>query len=114
METSRGYYKDGLENLNIQDGEEGKGVEEEVQQEFCLVGCFLTALVASEKEDPMEVPLTYSFFWVQVHDLLPEMMSKVVAKQLGGENQYIEDPKERLRMQEEEDRILEEMERKKR
>ncbi|MBA0604980.1 hypothetical protein Godav_017597, partial [Gossypium davidsonii] len=38
---------------------------------------------ASEEEDPMEVPLTYSFFWVQVHDLLPEMMSKVVAKQFG-------------------------------
>ncbi|MBA0639865.1 hypothetical protein Goklo_022865, partial [Gossypium klotzschianum] len=66
--------EDGLANLKIQDGEEEKGVEEEVQQEFCL---------ASEEEDPMEVPLTYSFFWVQVHDLLPEMMSKVVAKQFG-------------------------------
>ncbi|MBA0772980.1 hypothetical protein Gotri_008286, partial [Gossypium trilobum] len=25
-----------------------------------------------EDKDPIEVPLTYSFFWVQIHDLLPD------------------------------------------
>ncbi|MBA0674711.1 hypothetical protein Goari_016292 [Gossypium aridum] len=39
--------EDGLANLKIQDGEEEKGVEEQVQQEFCLMGCFLTALVVN-------------------------------------------------------------------
>ncbi|MFQ6619748.1 hypothetical protein Gotur_001143 [Gossypium turneri] len=39
--------EDGLANLKIQDGEEEKGVEEEMQQEFCLVGCFLTALMVN-------------------------------------------------------------------
>ncbi|MBA0597505.1 hypothetical protein Gorai_007308, partial [Gossypium raimondii] len=32
-------------------------------------------------EDPMEVPLIYSFFWVQIHDLPSGMMSEAVAKQ---------------------------------
>ncbi|MBA0567968.1 hypothetical protein Golob_005496 [Gossypium lobatum] len=33
-------------------------------------------------EDPVEVPLIYSFFWVQIHDLSSGMMSEAVAKQL--------------------------------
>ncbi|KAG8482513.1 hypothetical protein CXB51_023963 [Gossypium anomalum] len=36
-----------------------------------------------ENEDPREVALTYSFFWVQIHDLLLEMMLEAVAKKFG-------------------------------
>ncbi|MFQ6668579.1 hypothetical protein Gotur_034168, partial [Gossypium turneri] len=34
-------------------------------------------------EDPLLVPLVYSFFWVQVYDLPPRLFSEVVAQQLG-------------------------------
>ncbi|MBA0766717.1 hypothetical protein Gotri_015735, partial [Gossypium trilobum] len=34
-------------------------------------------------EDPMEVPLVFSIFEVQVHDLPPGLFSKLIAKQLG-------------------------------
>ncbi|MBA0722630.1 hypothetical protein Golax_003289 [Gossypium laxum] len=135
--------------LKIDDGEEKVWAveeelkEEELQQAFCLVGCFFTAsmmhfstmtntlanlwhpigemviTILWEKrfmfkfyhevdiyrvindapwtfnnhmlvfrrplvnEDPMEVPLIYSFFWIQIHDLPSGMMSEAVAKQFG-------------------------------
>lgn len=36
-----------------------------------------------ENEDPMQVSLIYSFFWVQIHDLSSGYFSENVAKQLG-------------------------------
>ncbi|PPR91410.1 hypothetical protein GOBAR_AA29270 [Gossypium barbadense] len=36
-----------------------------------------------DMEDPLLVPLVYSYFWVQVHDLPPEFYFKIVTKQLG-------------------------------
>ncbi|MBA0675251.1 hypothetical protein Goari_016805 [Gossypium aridum] len=29
-----------------------------------------------EEEDPMEVPLVFSAFWIQVHDLIPGFFSE--------------------------------------
>ncbi|PPS04462.1 hypothetical protein GOBAR_AA16201 [Gossypium barbadense] len=136
--------EDGLANLRIHDEEEEIwAMDEDVEQEFCLVGCLLTARMVNfqtmknmlanvwhliggllilnlremrflfkffyevdidrvikeapwtfnnhlmvfhrllEDEDSMEVPLTYSFLWVQIHDLLPGMISDMVTKQFG-------------------------------
>lgn len=42
-------------------------------------------------EDPLLVPLIYSYFWVQVHGLLPDLFSEPVARALGNFVGYFEE-----------------------
>ncbi|MBA0601223.1 hypothetical protein Gorai_004407, partial [Gossypium raimondii] len=78
--------------------------------EYYLIGCFLTASVfyreldidrvingapwmfnnhllifhrLKENDDLMQVPLVFSYFWVQIHDLPLRLFSKDIAKQFG-------------------------------
>ncbi|MBA0747522.1 hypothetical protein Gogos_004433 [Gossypium gossypioides] len=67
----------GMAALSLEGGEgEGwqddlGGEESEEVDDFC------------KGEDPMEVPLVFTNFWVQIHDLPLGLMSKDMARQFG-------------------------------
>ncbi|MBA0548596.1 hypothetical protein Golob_019686 [Gossypium lobatum] len=75
--------EDGLANLKIQDGEEEKPVEEEVQQEFCLMRCFLTALVANGEQGPDGGAIDLFFFLGSSSRFVTEDDVEGSAKQFG-------------------------------
>ncbi|KAK5802177.1 hypothetical protein PVK06_029760 [Gossypium arboreum] len=63
---------DSIANLKIHDGRRKFGRWKRTWRKRLL-----------ENKDPMEIPLTYSFFWVQIHDMLLEMISEAITKQFG-------------------------------
>ncbi|MBA0661689.1 hypothetical protein Goklo_005963 [Gossypium klotzschianum] len=90
--------------LSLEGGEEEGwqddlgGEESEDVDDLCVVSNFLTASViqfqtmkstlanlwhpyGGKGEDPMEVPLVFTNFWVQIHDLPSGLMSKDMARQ---------------------------------
>ncbi|PPR82078.1 hypothetical protein GOBAR_AA38636 [Gossypium barbadense] len=94
-----------LANLNIIDEEEEAFIEEvlvvEMSYQLCLVGRCLTDSVVHFPsmrntmadlwhpiggicdEDHLEVPLQFTEFWIQVHDLPAGVMTATMAKQFG-------------------------------
>ncbi|MBA0640490.1 hypothetical protein Goklo_023422 [Gossypium klotzschianum] len=91
-----------LANLNIEDGEEEAlilptdgntmknlwnllgGVQiSDLGGKRYLLKIFHELDIEREEEDPMEVPLVFSAFWIQVHDLIPGFFSESMEKLFG-------------------------------
>ncbi|MBA0845176.1 hypothetical protein Goarm_022921, partial [Gossypium armourianum] len=73
-----------IANFNLDDEEEapipceGDLHKEDEDHQFCLVGKALT-----DCEDPKQVPLNRTYFWIQVHNLSYGAISEGLARKLG-------------------------------
>ncbi|MBA0809075.1 hypothetical protein Gohar_024758, partial [Gossypium harknessii] len=75
--------EDKLARLNIEDGEEEDAAMKNMTANLwhSLGGVEISNL--NKDKDPLQVPLGFSPFWVQIHDLPPGYFSEAVARQLG-------------------------------